>query len=103
LENLPHWENKQTLKLAENIALFWETHNLSHVKVKQLDPLTIDVSDCFECQNHPPIGRSACAFDSGILKAVFSLHFKDELVVNETKCYAMGNNHYSFTIKSKEW
>ncbi len=91
------------IKLAENIGSFWETHNLGHIKVKQVEPLIIDVADCFECQSLPPIGRPACAFDSGILKAVFSLHFKDELVVNETKCYAMGDNHCSFTIKPKEW
>ncbi|MGB8233731.1 MAG: V4R domain-containing protein [Methanobacterium sp.] len=89
--------------LAENIKLFWETHNLGKVEVKNLDPLTINVSDCFECKSLPPIGRPACAFDSGILKAVFSAHFQDELVVNETKCYAMGDNHCSFTIKNKEW
>src|SRR5664280_3173646 len=79
-------------KLAENIALFWETHNLGHVEVKQVEPLIINVTDCFECQSLPPIGRPACAFDSGILKAVFSAHFKEELIVNETKCYALGDN-----------
>ena len=90
-------------KLAENIKVFWETHNLGKVEITNLNPLTINVTDCFECKSLPPIGRPACAFDSGILKAVFSEHFQDELVVNETKCYAMGDNHCSFTIKSKEW
>lgn len=89
--------------LAENIANFWESHNLGHVEVVNLDPLTINVSDCFECKSLPPLGRPACAFDSGILKAVFSHHFKDERVVNETKCYALGDNYCSFTIISKEW
>jgi len=90
-------------KLAENIKMFWETHNLGKVEITNLNPLTIKVTDCFECKSLPPIGRPACAFDSGILKAVFSAHFQDELVVNETKCYAMGDNHCSFTIKTKEW
>jgi uncharacterized protein len=89
--------------LAGNIAKFWETHNLGTVDVVSLEPLTINVTDCFECKNLPPIGKPACAFDSGILKSVFSAHFKDELIVNETKCYAMGNDHCSFTIKNKEW
>jgi len=86
-------------KLAENIALFWESHNLGQVEVKKLEPLIIDVSDCFECQSLPLLGRPACAFDSGILNAVFSAHFNDDVSVNETKCYAMGDNHCSFTIK----
>lgn len=89
--------------LAENIGKFWESHNLGHVEVVDLDPLTINVSDCFECKSLPPLGRPACAFDSGILKAVFSLHFNDERIVNETKCYALGDNHCTFTVKSKEW
>ncbi|WP_048190850.1 V4R domain-containing protein [Methanobacterium sp. SMA-27] len=96
-------KNPDINKLAENIAMFWESHNLGHVEVLKLEPLTINVTDCFECKSLPPIGRPACAFDSGILKAVFSAHFNDEQVVNETKCYALGDNKCSFTIKNKEW
>jgi uncharacterized protein len=95
-------KNPDITKLAENIAMFWESHNLGHVEVLKLEPLTINVTDCFECKSLPPIGRPACAFDSGILKAVFSAHFNDEQVVNETKCYALGDNLCSFTIKNKE-
>ena len=96
-------KNPDINKLAENIAMFWESHNLGHVEVLKLEPLTINVTDCFECKSLPPLGRPACAFDSGILKAVFSAHFNDEQVVNETKCYALGDNQCSFTIKNKEW
>jgi len=96
-------KNHDINKLTENIAMFWESHNLGHVEVLKLEPLTINVTDCFECKSLPPIGRPACAFDSGILKAVFSAHFNDEQVVNETKCYALGDNKCSFTIKNKEW
>jgi predicted hydrocarbon binding protein len=90
-------------KIAENIAMFWKTHNLGQVEIESFEPLIINVSDCFECQSLPPIGKPACAFDSGILKAVFSAHFQEELVVNETKCYALGDNYCSFTIKNKDW
>jgi predicted hydrocarbon binding protein len=96
-------KNPNINKLAENIAIFWESHNLGHVEVLKLEPLTINVTDCFECKSLPPLGRPACAFDSGILKAVFSAHFNDEQVVNETQCYALGDNKCSFTIKNKEW
>jgi predicted hydrocarbon binding protein len=96
-------KNQDINKLAENIAKFWDNHNLGNVEVIKLEPLTINVSDCFECKNLPELGRPACAFDSGILKAVFSAHFNEEHIVNETKCYAMGDNHCSFTIKNKEW
>ncbi len=88
-------------KLAENITNFWDTHNLGRVYVEKLKPLTINVYDCFECKSLPPLGRPACAFDSGILKAVFSAHFKNEQIVNETKCYAMGDDYCSFKITTK--
>ncbi len=88
-------------KLAENIANFWNTHNLGQVDVEKLEPLTINVYDCFECKSLPPLGRPACAFDSGILKAVFSAHFNKEQIINETKCYAMGDDYCSFKITTK--
>jgi predicted hydrocarbon binding protein len=90
-------------KFTLNISNFWKTHNLGQVEIESLEPLIINVSDCFECQNLPQIGRPACAFDSGILKSIFSAHFEEEQIVKESKCYAMGDNYCSFTIKSKEW
>ncbi|MDD3985761.1 MAG: hypothetical protein PHY59_07805 [Methanobacterium sp.] len=37
-----------------------------------------------------------------MLKSVFSAHFNDEQIVNETKCYALGDNYCSFIIQNKE-
>ena len=96
-------EDPDINKFALNISNFWKTHNLGQVKIESLEPLIINVSDCFECQSLPQIGRPACAFDSGILKSVFSAHFQAEQIVKETKCYAMGDNYCSFAIKNKEW
>ena len=86
-------------KFVGNIAKFWETHELGHVEVGNLEPLTVNVYDCFECQGLPYLGRPACAFDSGILKTIFSAHFQDEQAVNEVKCYATGDDYCSFVIK----
>ena len=36
------------------------------------------------------IGKSACAFDSGILEALFSAHFSADVNVEEVKCFAKG-------------
>ncbi len=103
-ETLYHKVKDQDIQvLAQNIAKFWQGHSLGTVEVIKLEPLTINVHDCFECQNLPPLGKAACAFDSGILKAVFTAHFKEEQIVNETRCYALGDDHCSFTIKSREW
>lgn len=85
-------------KFLQNIADFWETHYLGRVEVKSIDPLIINVYDCYECRGLPYTGVPACAFDSGILKSLFTAHFKDEQTVKETKCYAMGDNYCCFAI-----
>jgi uncharacterized protein len=91
-------EDPEIHKFMKNIAQFWETHSLGRVEVKNLEPLVINVYDCFECRGLPYLGRPACAFDSGILKAVFSSHYREARKVTETRCYAMGDKYCSFTI-----
>jgi predicted hydrocarbon binding protein len=89
-------------KFLQNIAGFWETHYLGDVEVQSLDPLIINVSECYECKNLPYLGKPACAFDAGILKALFSAYFKDKRNVDETKCYAMGDKYCCFVIEKNE-
>ncbi len=85
-------------KFLGNIAQFWETHYLGSVEVKNLEPLTINVSECYECRHLPYLGRPACAFDAGILKALFSAYYQDKRAVKETRCYAMGDKYCCFVI-----
>lgn len=88
-------------KFLENIAHFWETHYLGSVEVQSFEPLIINVSECYECRHLPYLGKPACAFDAGILKALFSTYYKDEKTVEETKCYAMGDKYCSFVIEKE--
>jgi predicted hydrocarbon binding protein len=84
--------------LLEKLGSFWRKHNLGTLEVESLAPLTVRAYDCFECGNLPQLGRPACAFDSGILDAVFSEHFRKPQQVNETACFAMGDDHCRFVI-----
>jgi predicted hydrocarbon binding protein len=84
--------------LLQKLEVFWKKHNLGTLQVESLAPLTLKAYDCFECGDLPQLGRPACAFDSGILEAVFSDHFGKEQAVAETACYAMGNDHCRFVI-----
>jgi uncharacterized protein len=86
-------------QLLENISRFWENKQLGRIEIKNLDPLTICVYDCFECKDLPEIGEPACAFDSGVLDSIFSKHFKRNVTTVETQCYAMGNECCSFIIE----
>ncbi|MEN4006307.1 MAG: V4R domain-containing protein [Methanobacteriaceae archaeon] len=86
-------------KFLQNIAQFWEKHYLGEVKVQSLDPIVIKVSECYECRHLPYLGKPACAFDAGILKALFSAYFEDKREVEETKCHAMGDKYCCFVIE----
>ncbi|WP_321507531.1 V4R domain-containing protein [uncultured Methanoregula sp.] len=79
-------------------AKFWKTNSLGLIKIESMAPLVLVVYDCFECGSLPQLGRPACAFDSGILEAVFSRHFKKRQQVTETACFAMGDDHCRFVI-----
>jgi uncharacterized protein len=95
----PSLKNIQDEKFLENIARFWQTHQLGQIEVKSIDPLVINVYDCFECKGLPYLGKTACAFDTGLLKALFSAHYQKPREVTETNCYAMGDDFCRFVIE----
>ncbi len=84
--------------LLSRLKTFWEKNNLGRLEVESSTPLVLRVYDCFECGDLPDLGRPACAFDSGVLEAVFSRHFAREFRAEETACYAMGDDHCRFVI-----
>lgn len=81
-----------------NIARFWEEHHLGRIEVAGTEPLVLLVYDCFECIDLPVTGKPVCAFDSGILRALFSRHYGRPVAVIETRCYSMGFDHCRFEI-----
>ncbi|MDD1702459.1 MAG: ArsR family transcriptional regulator, partial [Methanoregula sp.] len=84
--------------LLGKTAGFWKTNNLGKIEIESTAPLVLNVYDCFECGSLPQLGRPACAFDSGILQAIFSRHYRQTQQVTETACYAMGDDHCRFVI-----
>ncbi|WP_292368645.1 V4R domain-containing protein [Methanoregula sp. UBA64] len=85
-------------KILKNTRSFWKKNNLGALEIESTDPLVIRVYDCFECGSLPQLGRPACAFDCGVLGAVFTRHFRRPQRVDETACYAMGDDHCRFVI-----
>ena len=85
-------------EMLSNVAKFWSDHELGRMVVATKDPLTLHVYDCFECSDLPQLGRPACAFDIGILRAVFISHLGSDPGVKETECYTIGNDRCSFVI-----
>lgn len=90
---------RTTEELLAELATFWSRHALGRIEVASTDPLEIIVYDCFECMDLPQLGRSACAFDRGLLGAIFEAHYEGAVLVDETACYAMGSGHCRFVIE----
>jgi uncharacterized protein len=93
--------------MLQRLAAFWSAHGLGRLEVRNAEALipeslVIYIYDCFECQDLPLVGRPACALDSGILTAVFSIYYNRPASVTETNCYAMGNGCCRFVIENKK-
>ena len=91
--------NREFLK---NLSEFFRSNELGKITIEEGNPLVITVTDCYECQDLPKIGRPACSFDCGLLTAVFNRQTGDEVDVTETHCYAAGDPFCRFVIKRKE-
>ena len=92
----------KTEVMVNKIAEFWQKNKLGRIKIEKLEPLTIRAYDCFECEDLPKIGRSACAFDSGILEALFTEHFSKVVNVEEVKCFAKGDDYCCFVVNKED-
>lgn len=88
-----------TEELLEELRAFWDRNGLGRLEVASTAPFELVVYDCFECVDLPYLGRPACAFDRGLLTAVFEAHFGEAPLVEETACYAMGSGHCRFVIE----
>ena len=94
----PQVQDTDIRAFTNNIAVFWSRFGLGTIDVEREDPLTLVIRDCFECQDLPLTGKPECAFDSGVLSALFSAHYGDKREAVETHCYAMGSNLCRFEI-----
>jgi len=87
---------------ADNVSAFWENHDLGRLKIELIsdNEVGIDVKDCFECELLPNTGKAACFMDLGILESLFSESFRKEVILTETHCYAMGDDHCYFELQA---
>ena len=92
-------KSSQTEKLVENMATFFHKFEVGHLKLTNDNPLTIRIDENFECKDMINIGRPHCAIAKGSFETIFSRHFQSEVLVEEVKCHAKGDDHCSFIIK----
>ena len=87
--------------LVGNTGKVWTDNSLGTIELENHDPLTLKITDCFECSDLPVLGKPACSFDSGILVSIFSSFYGQQARVVETNCYSMGDNFCRFEIREK--
>lgn len=85
--------------LIQNMAAFWKKYGLGTVALSSKTPLVIELRGCFECSDMPLTGRCVCAFDTGVLSALFSNHLKCPVSVIEEECYSKGDGRCLFVIR----
>lgn len=94
----PAIANQDFHVFLSNLEDFWSRNSLGTIDIESRAPVVLKVYDCFECGDLPNLGRPACAFDAGLLRALFSQQLDRGQHVEETACYAMGNDHCRFII-----
>jgi predicted hydrocarbon binding protein len=88
--------------LVEKIRIVWAKNSLGTIELEYHEPLTLKVTDCFECMDFPVSGKPVCSFESGVLTSIFSRHYGQRAKVVETHCCAMGHNLCRFQIIKDE-
>lgn len=89
--------------MIHNMNNFWERNGLGTIELSGMDPISLIVHGCFECEDLPLTGHGACSFDIGVLSAIFYRYMKTPVQITEVECYSAGDDHCRFVIeKSKK-
>jgi uncharacterized protein len=78
--------------------IFWHDFKLGSIKLVALNPVTILMDDCYNCYGMEKAGKPICAFDEGLLKAIFELKLKRKTTVKEVECNGTGHGYCKFII-----
>lgn len=97
----PKVSGKSVAEVVRKMDAFWQAHGLGTIRHAGTDPLTLEVRGCFECEDLPVTGHGACAFDIGVLTAIFSHHLQCPVTVVEERCYSSGDDRCIFVIQPR--
>jgi len=97
----PRVAGRTVEELVQRMDAFWQAHGLGKITLTNTLPLTLEVRGCFECEDLPVTGHSACSFDLGVLRSVFSFHLQSEVTVVEEQCYSSGDDRCIFVITAR--
>ncbi len=84
--------------VVRRMDAFWKAHGLGAITLKGTRPITLEVHGCFECEDLPVTGHGACAFDIGVLTAIFSSHLHAPVTITEEQCFSSGDERCVFVV-----
>ena len=85
---------------AQNFKEFWQRNGLGKVEIRLGEKIVIKNYQCFECKLLPKTGKPVCYLESGIIESSVSSFLKEDLKVNEIKCFSMGDNCCEFQVET---
>ncbi|HJJ36459.1 MAG TPA: winged helix-turn-helix transcriptional regulator [Methanocorpusculum sp.] len=86
-------------KTIENISEFWKRYEFGELSMRTENPLILDIYNCYECKTLPKGLSGGCIITAGILEAVFSAYYTEQMTVSETECQTRGDPCCSFEIR----
>ena len=86
---------------AKNVIDFWEENGLGKIEIDLISENKIGITsrECFECGLLPKTGKPACFLDLGIIEALMYNFLETDVIVAETRCFTMGDDHCYFEIE----
>ena len=78
------------------VDIFDEIH---YKNEKNMD---VRVYECIECADLPNIGKPLCFFEAGILMGIFKEFTKQDVVVEEVRCWTNGYSFCQFDVKIRD-
>ncbi|HJJ95154.1 MAG TPA: MarR family transcriptional regulator [Methanocorpusculum sp.] len=85
-------------KTVENISDFWKRYEFGELSLVSVNPLRLDVKNCYECMTLPSPIPGGCIISTGILSALFSSFYGKEVTVTEIECICHGAPACRFEI-----
>ncbi|WP_094229166.1 ArsR family transcriptional regulator [Methanolobus psychrotolerans] len=92
--------SKEKERVLEEMMFFWKEHDIGSFNVLSYDPITIAVSDFFDCRSIPIKEKTLCSFAQGVFEGVFREKLGIECVMQmRGKCNDDCNNcHFQMNI-----
>jgi hypothetical protein len=84
------------------IQNFFKKNKLGNLELLEKYPLTLRVTDCYQCSDMVGAGKTLCSFDEGIFKSIFDQNLNRDSIVKEVECYGTGHNNCKFVVLFKD-